>query len=63
MGENRLAMKCIWGGRQAWVRLGRGKVTLNGLLLDADDGAAINREEVVNLTADDKTEILLFELR
>jgi redox-sensitive bicupin YhaK (pirin superfamily) len=50
-------------GRQAWVQVGRGKVTLNGSLLDAGDGAAISREEVVGLTADDQSEILLFDLR
>ena len=37
--------------------MGRGKATLNGLLVDADDDV-MNREEVVNLTADDKSEIL-----
>jgi hypothetical protein len=63
MGENRLTMGASEAGRQAWVQVGRGKVTLNGLLLDADDGTAINREEVVNLTADDKSEILSFDLR
>jgi redox-sensitive bicupin YhaK (pirin superfamily) len=50
-------------GRQAWVQVGRGKVTLNGSLLATGDGAAISREEVVNLTADDQSEILLFDLR
>ena len=50
-------------GRQAWVQVGRGKVTLNGSLLEAGDGAAISREEVVNLTANDPSEVLLFDLR
>jgi quercetin 2,3-dioxygenase len=51
------------GGRQAWAQVGRGRVTLNGSLLDAGDGAAITGEEVVNLTADDQSEILLLDLR
>jgi hypothetical protein len=49
-------------GRQAWVQVGRGKVTLNGSLLDAGDGAAISGERVVDLTANDRSEILLFDL-
>jgi quercetin 2,3-dioxygenase len=50
------------GGRQAWLQVGRGKVTLNGSVLDAGDGAAINNEPVVDLTANDQSEILLFDL-
>jgi quercetin 2,3-dioxygenase len=50
-------------GRQAWVQVGRGKVTLNGSLLNAGDGAAISREDVVDLTANDQSEVLLFDLR
>jgi quercetin 2,3-dioxygenase len=50
-------------GRQAWLQVGRGKVTLNGLLLDAGDGAAISREQAANLTGDDHSEVLLFDLR
>jgi hypothetical protein len=49
-------------GRQAWLQVGRGKVTLNGSLLDAGDGAAISGEQVVDLTANDRSEILLFDL-
>ena len=49
-------------GRQAWLQVGRGKVTLNGSVLDAGDGAAINNEPVVDLTANDQSEILLFDL-
>jgi redox-sensitive bicupin YhaK (pirin superfamily) len=50
-------------GREAWVQVGRGKVTLNGSLLEAGDGAAISSEQAVDLTADDQSEILLFDLR
>jgi hypothetical protein len=42
--------------------VGRGKVTLKGSLLDAGDGAAIGGEQVVDLTANDRSEILLFDL-
>jgi quercetin 2,3-dioxygenase len=50
-------------GRQAWVQVGRGKVTLKGSLLEAGDGAAISSEQAVDLTANDQSEILLFDLR
>jgi redox-sensitive bicupin YhaK (pirin superfamily) len=50
-------------GREAWVQVGRGKVTLNGSLLEAGDGAAISSEQAVDLTANDQSEILLFDLR
>ena len=50
-------------GREAWVQVGRGKVTLNGSLLEAGDGAAISSEQAVDLKANDQSEILLFDLR
>ena len=50
-------------GRQAWLQVGRGTVTLNSSLLGAGDGAAISREQVVDLTANDQSEVLLFDLR
>ena len=50
-------------GREAWVQVGRGKVTLNGSLLEAGDGAAISSEQAVDLTGNDQSEILLFDLQ
>jgi redox-sensitive bicupin YhaK (pirin superfamily) len=49
-------------GRHAWLQVARGKVTLNGALLEAGDGAAIDNESVVHLTAVDQSEVLLFDL-
>jgi hypothetical protein len=37
-------------------------VTLNGSLLDTGDGAAINNEPAMDLTANDQSEVLLFDL-
>jgi redox-sensitive bicupin YhaK (pirin superfamily) len=48
--------------RHAWMQVARGKVTLNGSSLEAGDGAAIDNEQVVDLTAIDQSEILLFNL-
>ena len=49
-------------GRHAWLQVARGKVTLNGSGLEAGDGAAIDHEQVVDLTAVDQSEVLLFDL-
>ena len=49
-------------GRHAWLQVARGKVTLNGSSLEAGDGGAIENEQVVDLTAIDQSEVLLFDL-
>ncbi len=49
-------------GRHAWMQLARGKVRLNGALLEAGDGAAIENEQIVDLTAIDQSEVLFFDL-
>jgi redox-sensitive bicupin YhaK (pirin superfamily) len=49
-------------GRRAWMQVARGKVRLNGALLEAGDGATIENEQVVDLTAIDQSEVLLFDL-
>jgi redox-sensitive bicupin YhaK (pirin superfamily) len=49
-------------GRQAWVQMGRGKVTLNGSSLDTGDGAAISEENRLEVEALENAEILLFDL-
>jgi redox-sensitive bicupin YhaK (pirin superfamily) len=48
--------------RHAWVQVARGRVRLNGQELEAGDGAALSREEVVELTGVEKAEVLLFDL-
>jgi quercetin 2,3-dioxygenase len=52
----------VRAGRQAWLQVGRGKVTLNGTSLEAGDGAAIEHEQLLNLAAIEGSEILLFDL-
>ena len=49
-------------GRRGWLQVGRGNVTLNGTSLEAGDGAAIENEQVVDLTAIERSEMLLFDL-
>jgi quercetin 2,3-dioxygenase len=50
-------------GRYAWVQVARGALELNGHKLKAGDGAAITKEESINLVGGEKgSEVLLFDL-
>lgn len=49
--------------RGAWLQVASGSVDLNGQRLDAGDGAAIENESSLEITAADPSEILLFDLR
>jgi quercetin 2,3-dioxygenase len=48
--------------RHAYVQVARGSVTLNGLHLEAGDGAAISAEQSLQLTGVNDAEVLLFDL-
>ncbi len=48
--------------RHAWVQVARGAITLNGIPLAASDGAAISEEKLLEIKANDLSEILLFDL-
>jgi redox-sensitive bicupin YhaK (pirin superfamily) len=48
--------------RHAYVQVARGSVKLNGTELEQGDGAAISKEESVELTGVDNAEVLLFDL-
>lgn len=49
-------------GRQAWVQVSRGEVTLNSRRLCAGDGAAVSSETSLTLRAASPAEVLLFDL-
>ncbi len=49
-------------GRHAWVQVGAGKVTLNGTILKAGDGAAVSDEARLAFEATDASELLVFEM-
>lgn len=50
-------------GRHAWVQVARGRVVVNGQLLEAGDGAAISGESSVKLQGHENgSEIVLFDL-
>ncbi len=53
----------VRAGRRSWVQVARGVVSIDGRRLQAGDGAAIDDVDAVEIVgADDKAEILLFDL-
>jgi hypothetical protein len=49
-------------GRHVWVQVARGEVMFNGMVLKAGDGAAMSEEEVAEISANELSEVLLFDL-
>src|SRR5262249_52938278 len=49
-------------GRNAWVQVARGAVTVNGQSLHAGDGAQVDDEAQLHISAAGDAEILLFDL-
>ena len=49
-------------GRGAWIQVARGSVDVNGTRLGAGDGAAIEEESSLAITASGDAELLLFDL-
>jgi redox-sensitive bicupin YhaK (pirin superfamily) len=49
-------------GRYAWLQVAQGEVMLNGTPLKAGDGAAASEEGLLELSAMDRAEVLLFDL-
>jgi hypothetical protein len=49
-------------GRHAWVQLVRGRCELNGIRLEAGDGAAVSNEASLRLAGATDAEVLLFDL-
>lgn len=49
-------------GRGAWLQVARGIVALNGTEMREGDGAAIETEPAIDVTADTEAELLLFDL-
>jgi redox-sensitive bicupin YhaK (pirin superfamily) len=48
--------------RHAWLQVARGTVSINGENLQAGDGAAITDESEITIAAEEKSELLLFDL-
>ena len=52
----------IRGGRIVWLQLIRGSISLNGQQLQPGDGTAIEQEQKLEITSQDESELLLFDL-
>jgi quercetin 2,3-dioxygenase len=54
----------LTAGRGAWLQVTRGSVSLNGVRLETSDGAAIEEESLLTISADEDAgaEVLLFDL-
>jgi redox-sensitive bicupin YhaK (pirin superfamily) len=52
----------LQAGRQAYVQVARGRVTVNGCALDAGDAVHVSEEAVVSLSGASDAEVLLFDL-
>ena len=50
------------GDRQAWLQVTRGKLSLNGIGMVAGDGASMSEEDLLEITASEDVEVLLFDL-
>lgn len=48
--------------RHAWVQMVKGALMLNGIALKAGDGASISDEKLITLSAEQDSELLLFDL-
>lgn len=48
--------------RYAWLQVAQGKVSLNGMSLEAGDGATVSDETLLDLIAHSDAEVLLFDL-
>ena len=62
LGRGEKAEAALAKGRSAWLQLARGSATLNGVKLEAGDGAAVTGEERLVLDAREPAEALLFDL-
>ena len=49
-------------GRNAWVHIAEGTVTVNGQKLNAGDAVAVSESGDLQLTANEKSQVLLFDL-
>jgi redox-sensitive bicupin YhaK (pirin superfamily) len=48
--------------RHGWLQLAQGKITANGVSLDAGDAVAISDEEILTITSHESSQFLLFDL-
>jgi redox-sensitive bicupin YhaK (pirin superfamily) len=52
---------CLIPSHSAWIQVARGTITLNNMSLSVGDGAAVSEETLLTVTAQEQTEVLLFD--
>jgi redox-sensitive bicupin YhaK (pirin superfamily) len=62
LDENQEVVHTLADGRSAWLQVAAGSVTLNEVELKPGDGAAVSQESNLHITAQESSEILLFDL-
>lgn len=50
------------GGRDAWLQVAEGSVTIGDVTLDAGDGASLSEEDRFTLTAQEDAHVLVFDI-
>jgi redox-sensitive bicupin YhaK (pirin superfamily) len=60
-GGERVVHK-LASGRNAWVHVATGELTLNGKALSGGDAAAVSEEATLELSATKPAQVLLFDL-
>lgn len=62
LDEGQEVVHTLANGRSAWLQVAAGSVTLNEVELKPGDGAAVSQESNLHITAQESSEILLFDL-
>jgi redox-sensitive bicupin YhaK (pirin superfamily) len=62
LGRGAAVTHALRPGRHAWLQLARGRCAVNGVALEAGDGAAVSGETQLRIDAADDAELLLFDL-
>jgi redox-sensitive bicupin YhaK (pirin superfamily) len=62
LGRGDAVTHALRPGRHAWLQLARGRCTLNGVALEAGDGAAVSGEPELRIDGAEGAELLLFDL-
>jgi redox-sensitive bicupin YhaK (pirin superfamily) len=62
LGEGDALEHALGPGRHAWLQLARGHCELNGVRLEAGDGAAVSGEPLLRVSGARDAELLLFDL-
>jgi quercetin 2,3-dioxygenase len=62
LDEGKEVVHALANGRGAWLQVAAGAVRLNGIDLEPGDGAAVNDESNIRVSAQQSAELLLFDL-